>query len=120
VEDDVHYTAGFGALASFGAAEHLPDDSLLWRAARVMLDTAGAVFALYLLIALLLLLIGRVLRSRRRRADRAAAPLRGRPAHLRVGPARAQERSPAWPAHRAGRPPSVLRRPPLGQHRAGV
>jgi hypothetical protein len=64
----VYYFASVGALTSFAAAFQLPRGDVLWLAARVLLDGAGALFLLYLLIALAALLVGWVMRLRSRQA----------------------------------------------------
>jgi hypothetical protein len=60
----VYYAAGVAGLASFGAAQALPDDGPLWLAARLLLDGAGGLFGLYLLVGLGLALAGRLMAAR--------------------------------------------------------
>jgi hypothetical protein len=64
----VYYYAGLGSLTAFGGAITLPDNGVLWLAARLSLDGAGALFGLYLVIALGLSLAGRLMRLRGRMA----------------------------------------------------
>jgi hypothetical protein len=52
-------------MGAFGAAVALPHNGVLWVLARLMLDAAGALFGLYLLVALVLLTAGKVMRLRR-------------------------------------------------------
>ena len=61
----MYYPAGFVSMGAFGAAVALPHNGVLWVLARLMLDAAGALFGLYLLVALLLLTAGKVMRLRR-------------------------------------------------------
>lgn len=77
----MHYTAGLGAVGSFAGARALPGGGFLTTLARVLLDGAGALFGLYLVLALGLAVYGAV--SRRRIAaeaasDAAAVALRSR------------------------------------------
>jgi hypothetical protein len=75
----VHYSAGFGAFASFAAAGQLPQDDPLWWVARLLLDLAGALFGVFLLVALLVLLSGMRLRQHdRAQAARVVARRSGR------------------------------------------
>ena len=60
----MYYSAGVAGLASFGAAQALPDDGPLWLAARLLLDGAGGLFGLYLLAALCLAVAGRLMGGR--------------------------------------------------------
>jgi hypothetical protein len=62
----VYNSAGFAGLASFGAAQALPEGSLLWLVARLMLDGAGALFGLYMLTGFALTIAAHVMRSGRR------------------------------------------------------
>jgi hypothetical protein len=61
----MYYPAGFVSMGAFGAAVALPHNGVLWVLARLMLDAAGALFGLYLLVALVLLTAGKVIRLRR-------------------------------------------------------
>ena len=45
----MYYSAGVASLAAFGAAVALPHEGVLWLIARLMLDSAGALFGIYLL-----------------------------------------------------------------------
>jgi hypothetical protein len=67
----MNYPAG---VAVFGAAVALPHEGALWHVARLMLDSAGALFGMYLLAVLGLFLAGHVMRFR----DRISAPVRNR------------------------------------------
>ena len=60
----MYYSAGVASLAAFGAAVTFPHEGVLWLAARLMLDSAGALFGLYLLVGIGLSLTGRVMRIR--------------------------------------------------------
>lgn len=60
----MYYSAAVAALSSYGAATQLPRHSIVWTIARVLLDSAGALFALYAATIIGLLLLGRVMRSR--------------------------------------------------------
>jgi hypothetical protein len=62
----VYYSTGVASLTAFGSAVVLPRDGVLWLAARLLLDTAGGLFGLYLLIAFGLSLAGGVMRIRHR------------------------------------------------------
>ena len=66
----MHYSAGAASLGALGLAEALPSDTFLLVLSRILLDGAGALFAVYLLAALVLSVTGRVLR----RSARAARP----------------------------------------------
>ena len=61
----MHYSAGLGGLAAVGGAATLPGSGVLWLTARLLLDGAGALFGLYLLILVTLFLSGYVMRLRR-------------------------------------------------------
>jgi hypothetical protein len=61
----VHYSAGLASLSAIGGAVSLPGNGGLWLAARLLLDAAGALFGLYLMIILGLLLAGCAMRSHR-------------------------------------------------------
>ena len=69
----MNYSSGVWGIGSVGVAQLLPTDRFLWLVARVLLDLAGALFLLYLL--LVVLVTGRAL----------SAP----PTALPPGPARA-------------------------------
>ena len=71
----MNYSAVVASPAAFGAGAAFPHDGVLWLVARLMLDSAGALFGIYLLAFLGLSLAGRVMRSR----DISA------PAHNRIG-----------------------------------
>ena len=58
------FAPGTGAVASFGAAAPLPRVGWTWLAARVVLDVAGSLFGVYLLISLGLAAAALVMRSR--------------------------------------------------------
>ena len=62
----MYYPATLASLTAFGSAVALPHDGDLWLGARLLLDGAGALFGLYLLISIGLLLAGLVMRVRRR------------------------------------------------------
>jgi hypothetical protein len=62
----MYYPATLASLTAFGSAVALPHDGDLWLTARMMLDGAGALFGLYLLISIGLSLTGQVMRIRRR------------------------------------------------------
>lgn len=59
----VHYSAGVAGLGAFGAAQALPHEGPLWLVARLLLDGAGGLFGLYLLIGLGLTVAGHVMRG---------------------------------------------------------
>lgn len=59
----MYYSAGLAALTSYGAAGHLPRQGILWIAARALLDGAGALFALYLVVSVGLFVVGRKRRT---------------------------------------------------------
>jgi hypothetical protein len=61
----VHYSAGLAGLTAVGGAAALPGSGVLWLAARLLLDGAGALFGLYLLTVVTLFLSGFVMRLRR-------------------------------------------------------
>ena len=63
----MHYTSGLAALSSFATAAPLPRHGLLWYLARFLLDSAGALFLVYSLLAVALLVYG----ARVRRQERA-------------------------------------------------
>jgi hypothetical protein len=58
----------------------LPGHGALWLAARLLLDGAGALFGVYLLITLSLLLAGHAMRMRGRVAGPVAVAVHGREA----------------------------------------
>jgi hypothetical protein len=60
----VHYSAGLAGLTAVGGAAVLPGSGALWLTSRLLLDGAGALFGLYLLTILALLLSGYVMRLR--------------------------------------------------------
>jgi hypothetical protein len=62
----MYYPATLASLTAFGSAVGLPHDGDLWLTARMLLDGAGALFGLYLLINIGLSLTGQVMRIRRR------------------------------------------------------
>ena len=81
----MHYTAGAGTALSLAGAGLVPGDGLLCTVARLLLDGAGALFGLYLVLALALSAYGWMLR-RRAPGPRAAGLDRPRPTRL-PGPA---------------------------------
>ena len=90
----MHYTAGVGTAFSFAGGSLVPGQGLLSTVARLLLDGAGALFGLYLLLAVGLSTYGRMLR--RRLPGRQVATGLPRPAPARLpGPAAP---SPAPPA----------------------
>ena len=72
----MYYPASFVSMGAFGAAVALPHNGVLWVLARLTLDAAGALFGLYLLVALVLLTAGKVMRLRRRPVT--SGPVRAR------------------------------------------
>jgi len=64
-EISVHYTSGFATASFLGGAASLPAHGAFWLAARLLLDGAGALFGLYLVITLGLLCASYVMRSGR-------------------------------------------------------
>ncbi len=68
----LYYSAGVASLASFGAAVAFPHEGILWVTARLMLDCAGGLFGIYLLLGIGLSLTGRVMRFRNNIANRGA------------------------------------------------
>jgi hypothetical protein len=68
----MYYPATLASLTAFGSAVALPHNGDLWLTARMLLDGAGALFGLYLLIGIGLLLTGQVMRIR----GRSSIPLR--------------------------------------------
>jgi len=70
----VYYSAGLASLTAFAGAVSLPRTSIFWIMARILLDSAGGLFGLYLLVMVGLLLMGRAMRFRHRVADRMSRP----------------------------------------------
>jgi hypothetical protein len=66
----VHYSAGPASLLMFAAAGSLRHATILWSGAWILLDAAGALFGLYFLVLLGLLLIGSAERFRDRHRAR--------------------------------------------------
>jgi hypothetical protein len=66
----VHYSAGPASLTMFASAVELRQAKIFWSGAWVLLDAAGGLFALYLVVMLGLLLIGSATRARIRRRTR--------------------------------------------------
>ena len=66
----MHYSAGLAGLTAVGGAAALPGSGVLWLAARLLLDGAGALFGVYLLTVLTLFLSGYVMRLRRSHGGR--------------------------------------------------
>jgi hypothetical protein len=66
--DTVYYSARLAGLTAIGGANALPASGVLWLAARLLLDSAGALFGLYLLTILALVLYGYAARAHRRPA----------------------------------------------------
>lgn len=66
----MHYSAGPLSLMMFASGAELRQASFFWSGAWVLLDAAGALFALYFLGMLGLLLIGTAARLRDRRRAR--------------------------------------------------
>jgi hypothetical protein len=62
----VHYSAGLASLSAVGGAMSLPGHGGPWLAARLLLDGTGALFGLYLVITLGLLLAGHAMWLHRR------------------------------------------------------
>jgi hypothetical protein len=60
----MHYTAGLGGLASLGGASLLAARTHINPLARLLLETSGALFALYLVLMIGLSATGRILRRR--------------------------------------------------------
>jgi hypothetical protein len=71
----LYHAAGLASLATFSAAAGLPRTGA-WLAARVLLDSAGGLFGLYLAVMFGLLLTGWAMRTSRRRAARLSRPAR--------------------------------------------
>ena len=70
----MYYSAGLASLTAFAGAAGLPRTSIFWIMARILLDSAGGLFGLYLAVMVGLLLAGRAMRFRRRAADRMSRP----------------------------------------------
>ena len=63
----MHYSAGPASLTAFASGTELRHAKIFWSGAWILLDAAGALFALYLMVMVGLLLIGSVGRFRARR-----------------------------------------------------
>jgi hypothetical protein len=72
----MYYPAVFISMGASAAAVALPHNGVPWVLVRLTLDAAGALFGLYLLVALVLLTAGKVMRLRRRPV--ASGPVRAR------------------------------------------
>lgn len=59
----MYYSAGVAGLTAFGAAQALPGEGPLWLVARLLLDGAGCLFGLYLLVGFGLTVAGHVMRA---------------------------------------------------------
>lgn len=59
----MYYSAAVASFTSYGAATQLPRHSAVWTVARLMLDCAGALFALYALAIITILLLGCKMRA---------------------------------------------------------
>ena len=79
----MHYTAGIGTAFSFAGAQLVPGDGLVSTVARLLLDAAGALFGLYLLLAIGLSAYGWVLRRQNQGPGPAGSGL-PRPAPARL------------------------------------
>jgi len=66
----MHYSAGPASLTMFASAAVLRHAKIFWSGAWVLLDAAGGLFALYLLVMVGLMLIGVAGRLRTRRRAR--------------------------------------------------
>ena len=110
----MHYTAGVGTAFSFAGGSLVPGQGLLSTVARLLLDGAGALFGLYLLLAVGLSTYGRMLR--RRRPGRQVATGLPRPAPARL-PGPAAPPPPAPPA--GGAAPGAAARATPGAEPAG-
>lgn len=86
----MHYTAGLGAVGSFAGARSLPGDGVLTTLARLLLDCAGALFGLYLLLAVGLAVYGAVARRRARTTAADAIVPRPRPGGSRTASGRSR------------------------------
>lgn len=63
----MHYVFGPAALIAFGSAAELRHAKLFWSGAWILLDAAGGLFALYVIVMVALLLVGSAARYRARR-----------------------------------------------------
>jgi hypothetical protein len=70
----MYYSAGVASLTAFGAAVAFPNEGVLWLTSRLMLDGAGGLFGLYLLVGIGLSLTGRVMRIRANFANFSSRP----------------------------------------------
>jgi hypothetical protein len=70
----VYYSTSLASLTAFTAASGLPHSSVSWLVARVLLDSAGGLFGLYLAVMISLLLIGQGMRLRVRAAEHSQRP----------------------------------------------
>jgi hypothetical protein len=82
----VHYTAGVGTAVSLAGARLVPGHGLLSTIARLLLDGAGALFGLYLVLAVGLSVYGWMVRRRAGGGARPAGLPRPAPPRL-PGPA---------------------------------
>ena len=82
----MHYTAGVGAVGSFAGARALPGDGFLTTLARLLLEGAGALFGLYLVLALVLAIYGTAVRRRSPAAELVPRPRSGVARTGRDGP----------------------------------
>lgn len=64
----MYYSAGVVSMTAFGTAVVLPHEGVLWVIARLMLDGAGGLFGLYLIIGFVLSIAGGAVRLFARRA----------------------------------------------------
>jgi len=79
----MNYSTVVASPAAFGVAAGLPHEGVLWLVARLMLDSAGGLFGMYLLAVLGLSLAGHVMRFH----DRRSAAVRNRmgaPADIKI------------------------------------
>jgi hypothetical protein len=72
--DAVYYSAGLASLTAFAGAAGLPRTSIFWIVARILLDSAGGLFGLYLAVMVSLLLMGWAMRFRQRIAGHRPEP----------------------------------------------
>lgn len=70
----MYYSAAAASLMAFGATTLLPHDGVFWMVARFLLDVAGALFGLYLVIMFALSAAGYVMRFQKRSAVSNMAP----------------------------------------------
>ena len=54
----MYYSVGVVGMSAFGTAVLLPHQGVLWLVARLMLDSAGGLFGLYLFVAIAASLAG--------------------------------------------------------------